>query len=161
VVIAIIAVLIGLLLPSVQKVRKDTAVQRAGSDLGQILGAASRYQAQYRVYPNELLPLIAFGLSEQLASGVDDGYRFSILRATPSMFQAEAAPAAPGKTGVDTCTIDEGGTVRCAPTGAAVVAETVMFLRIAALAAAAVSNLVLHPEAPAATEGDIKTHLAR
>jgi hypothetical protein len=36
-----------------------------------------------------------------------------------------------------------------------------MFLRIAALAAGTISNLVLHPEAAAATEGEIKAYLAR
>ena len=161
VVIAIIAVLIGLLLPAVQKVREDAAKQAASSDLHQILTAASQYHDQNRVYPSTLAPLTAFGLSAQLASGVDDGYLFSVLIATPSTFLAQATPAAPGKTGLDVCTIDQTGQARCAPSGPAVVAEKIMFLRIAALAAGAVSNLVLHSEAPAATEGEIKAYLAR
>jgi hypothetical protein len=139
----------------------DTASHRARADLGHVLSAASQYHAQYRVYPSELAALAAFGLSEQLASGVDDGYRFSIVSATPSIFLAEATPAAPGKTGLDTCTIDQAGAMRCAATGPAVIAEKIMFLRIAALAATTVSNLVLHPEAPVATESEIKGHLAR
>jgi hypothetical protein len=36
-----------------------------------------------------------------------------------------------------------------------------MFLRIAALAAGTLSNLLLHPQAPAATEDEIKAYLAR
>jgi len=36
-----------------------------------------------------------------------------------------------------------------------------MFLRIAALAAGSLSNLILHPEAPAATDDDIRGYLAR
>jgi hypothetical protein len=45
-------------------------------------------------------------------------------------------------------------------TGPALIAEQIMFLRIAALAADALSSLLLHPEAPAATEDEIKGHLA-
>src|SRR5262249_10161733 len=126
-----------------------------------IRDAASRYHAQYRVYPGELGSLTAFGLSRQLASGIEDGYRFSILTATETTFLAQGAPAAPGKTGLDTCTIHEAGAVRCAPTGPAMVAEKIMFLRIAALAADALASLVLHPEAPATTGDEIKGHLAR
>jgi hypothetical protein len=36
-----------------------------------------------------------------------------------------------------------------------------MFLRIAALAAGAVSNVLLNSDAPAATEGEVKSYLAR
>ena len=46
-------------------------------------------------------------------------------------------------------------------TGPALVAEKVMFLRIAALAGGAVSNLLLHREAPGATEDEIKGYLAQ
>src|SRR5215471_2226597 len=121
VVIAIIAVLIALVLPAVQRVRLDAASRAASSDLDQILSAASMYQARHGVYPSELLPLIAFGLSQQLASGVEDGYLFSILTATPTTFLAQAAPAAPGKTGLDTCTVDEAGNAQCASTEPAVI----------------------------------------
>jgi prepilin-type N-terminal cleavage/methylation domain-containing protein len=161
VVIAIIGILIALLLPAVQRVREDAAARSAIADLGAIFNAASQYQAENRVYPTELGPLTAFGLSQQLASGVEDGYRFSILTATATTFLAQATPAAPGKTGLDTCTIDQDAPVQCATTRAAIIAERVMFLRIAALAAGTLSNLLLHPEAPAATEGDIKGYLAR
>lgn len=160
VVIAIIAILIGLLLPAVQRVRMDSGSRRASSDLSDIREAASRYHAQYHVYPSELAPLTAFGLSRQLASGIEDGYRFFILTATETTFLAQAAPAAPGKTGLDTCTIHEVGAVRCVPTRPALIAEQIMFLRIAALAADAISSLLLHPEAPAPTEDEIKGRLA-
>jgi prepilin-type N-terminal cleavage/methylation domain-containing protein len=161
VVIAIIAVLIALLLPAVQKVREGANRLLAMDNLNKILTAAISFRNQNHVFPQALAPLAGFGLDTELASGQSGGYMFFIPDATAVSFRAQATPAAPGKTAADTCTIDQTARVQCFSTPGADRVTHVMLLRLAALAAGEISNVILAPDSAATTEDEIKAYLAQ
>ena len=95
------------------------------------------------------------------SAGAAGGYNFTILPATDPAFMAQGAPAAPGKTGATTCTIDQRGNLNCIDTPGASHARDVMWMRISALTANAISMAILNQGPPDVGEADIKAYLAR
>jgi len=111
VVIAIIAVLIGLLIPAVQRVRAAAQDRAASDDLMLIGKAEIAFHSSAETYSSSLSELTT--LSANIASGEADGHRFSIVSASREAFVARSVPIEPGRTGSQTCTIDQTFKINC------------------------------------------------
>jgi prepilin-type N-terminal cleavage/methylation domain-containing protein len=105
VVIAIIAVLIALLLPAVQRVRAAAQDRAAANDLMLIGKAEIVFHNGAGTYSSSLTALTT--LPANIASGGADGHKFSILSSSREAFVARSTPIELGRTGLQTCTIDQ------------------------------------------------------
>jgi prepilin-type N-terminal cleavage/methylation domain-containing protein len=105
VVIAIIAVLIALLLPAVQRVRAAAQDRAAANDIMLIGKAEIAFHDAAGTYSSSLTALTT--LPVNVASGEADGHKFSILSSSREAFVARSTPIELGKTGLQTCTIDQ------------------------------------------------------
>ena len=111
VVIAIIAVLIALLIPAVQRVRAAALDRAAADDLMLIGKAEIAFHSSAGTYSSTLAALTT--LPANIASGEADGHRFSIPSASGEAFVARSTPIEPGRTGTQTCTIDQTLKISC------------------------------------------------
>jgi prepilin-type N-terminal cleavage/methylation domain-containing protein len=111
VVIAIIAVLIALLIPAVQRARAAAQDNAAANDLMLIGKAEIAFHNAAGTYTGSLTALPA--LPANIASGEADGHRFSILSSSREAFAARSTPIDPGRTGLQTCTIDQTLHISC------------------------------------------------
>jgi prepilin-type N-terminal cleavage/methylation domain-containing protein len=110
--ISIIAILIALLLPVIQRTREEYAAAKAEENLRMLMVASNEYFNRLGSYPDELEDLAQYcatnpgscSLNAQLASGKIGGYNI-ILAYRESDFNITAEPEYPGITGSYTLTI--------------------------------------------------------
>src|SRR5215469_4909085 len=86
VVIAIIAILIGLLLPAVQKVRENAARGDNSQAIQQLANAAQNFHLSTGAYPTTLGQLASFNPCLPCRTGVYHGYVYSITQATATQW---------------------------------------------------------------------------
>src|SRR5262249_13207162 len=150
VVIAIIAILIGLLLPAVQKVRENAARGDNSQAIQQLANAAQNFHLSTGAYPTTLGQLASFNPCLPCRTGVYHGYVYSITQATATQWTARAEPALPGVTGSVTLTVNQSGVVSSFPTPGADQARQAMFDQILAHGASSIAALLkLDPNAAA------------
>ncbi|MEN3332255.1 MAG: hypothetical protein V7641_1620 [Blastocatellia bacterium] len=147
--IAIIAVLIALLLPAIQRVREEYAKNMAAANLQALMVASNEYFNRTGSYPDELGDLARFcasnpgscSLNVELLSGRAGGYNV-IMANTEGDFHIMAEPEQPGISGSVTLTIDRNGMITNAPTPGADEARQRVFDGLQAKAADTVVQLL-------------------
>jgi prepilin-type N-terminal cleavage/methylation domain-containing protein len=157
--VAIIAILIGLLLPVIQQKREDFASDRANDNLTLLLQASQEYFARTGQYPDDLADLrilsgtpTANGTFQVIVTtGRAEGYLYDVDAlgdadgdgdVDGNDFLVLAEPEFPGITGAVSLSIDRNGARTSNPTPGADAAREQMFDNIRAKAAETVVNLL-------------------
>jgi prepilin-type N-terminal cleavage/methylation domain-containing protein len=148
VVIAIIAILIGLLLPAIQKAREAANENHATIKLRQIVSAQKSFLNSHGNYAGTLADL---GLASEFqcddpacSSAVNGGYSFKILLgAGGQSFTATGDPASVGKTGSTRFVTNQIGGIFSAPLPEAESIRNQMFAEINAQALQTLFRLIL------------------
>ena len=149
VVIAIIAILIGLLLPAVQKVREAANKEKALASLRSIAAAEKNFFAAHHTYTASFEDLNLGGEFQcsDLSNCVhrqNNGYFFEIfLNAGGGVWSATGTPAVPGKTGATRVVTDNTGGIFEAPLPETEAVHAQMFGDINAAALQTLFHLIL------------------
>jgi len=153
VVIAVIAILMGLLIPAVQKAREAAGRIACNNNLAAIQSAQDLHFKTHGRYAGNFDEL---GLANQFPGGQRNGYIYSISVPEDRLsFSAEGTPAAPGITGSIACRIDQTGRVICEPVKGADEAREQMFSNINRRAGETIANLIA--QAPSSLDKVIST----
>jgi len=108
VVITVIAVLIGVFLPAVQRTREDNNQTAVEENMRQIFAAERTYFRSNAAYTNSLGTL---GLNASFPNNSANGYIFALTVTSTSGFTASAAPANPGLNGRLDFRVDQTGRI--------------------------------------------------
>ena len=124
IVVAILAIITAIALPSLAGSRRSANEAATVSSLRTLSTISNAYRTRFQSYSPDLASLGAAGyIDSVLASGTKSGYSFTYAGASDS-WNVTAVPAAAGVTGDRGFFVDDSGVIRYSASGAATSAST-------------------------------------
>jgi type II secretory pathway pseudopilin PulG len=118
VVVAIIAIITSLAMPSLQESRKAAAASQAVGTCKITVTVSEQYQVRFGRYPVTENDLVSAGLLPDANNSTNSGYNYSFTSG-PYSWEMHANPKTPGVTGDNYFFVDQSGVIRFSTTGPA------------------------------------------